>query len=224
MDPNAFKFISYGMYVVSSFKEGKLNGQIANTVFQVTAEPPMMAVSINCRNLTNEFIKCSKKFSIAVLSEKTPITMIGTFGFKCGRQVDKFSGIKYQVCSSGNPKILDYNLAHFDLEVVQSIELGSHTLFIGKVVESEVLAEGQPMTYDFYHTIKGGKTQQNAPTYIQKEKPMKKYTCTVCGYEYDPDVGDPDNGIKPGTSFESLPDDWICPVCGAAKDAFEPED
>jgi len=168
MDPNAFRLISYGMYVVSSFREGKLNGQIANTVFQVTAEPPMMAISLNCQNLTNEFIKSSKKFSVSVLSQETPLTTIGTFGFKCGRQVDKFSGVKYQICSSGNPKILDYSLAHFDLEVVQSIELGTHTLFIGKVVESEILAEGQPMTYDYYHRIKGGKTQKNAPSYIAK--------------------------------------------------------
>ena len=168
MDPNAFRLISYGMYVVSSFREGKLNGQIANTVFQVTAEPPLMAVSLNCQNLTNEFIKSSQKFAIAVLSQETPLTTIGTFGFKCGRQVDKFSGVKYQICSSGNPKILDYSLAHFDLEVVQSVELGSHTLFIGKVVESETLGEGLPMTYDYYHRIKGGKTQKNAPSYIVK--------------------------------------------------------
>ncbi len=168
MDAKAFNRISYGMYVVSSFRDGKLNGQIANTVFQVTAQPPLMAVSINCQNLTNEFIKSSKKFSISVLAEETPLTMIGTFGFKCGRQVDKFSGIKYQICSSGNPKILEDSLAHFDLEVVQSVELGTHTLFIGKVVEAEVLAEGRPMTYEYYHRIKGGKTQQNAPTYIAK--------------------------------------------------------
>jgi ferric-chelate reductase [NAD(P)H] len=168
MDPKAFRLISYGMYVVSSFREGKLNGQIANTVFQVTAQPPLMAVSLNCQNLTNEFIKSSKKFSISVLSQETPLTTIGTFGFKCGRHVDKFSGVNYQICSSGNPKILEYSLAHFDLEVVQSVELGSHTLFIGKVVESEVLAEGQPMTYDYYHKVKGGKTHQNAPSYIVK--------------------------------------------------------
>ena len=58
----------------------------------------------------------------------------------------------------------------------------------------------------------------------RKGKAMKKYTCTVCGYEYDPVAGDPDNGVKPGTAFNDLPDDWVCPVCGADKDAFEPED
>jgi len=167
MDAKAFNLISYGMYVVSSFRDGKLNGQIANTVFQVTAEPPLMAVSLNCQNFTNELIKSSHKFSISVLAEDTPLTMIGTFGFKCGRQVDKFSGMKYELCSSGNPKLFDHSLAHFDLEVVQSVELGTHTLFIGKVVEAEVLAEGRPMTYEYYHRIKGGKTQQNAPTFIK---------------------------------------------------------
>ncbi|MBI5806667.1 flavin reductase [candidate division TA06 bacterium] len=167
MDKNAFRLISYGMYLVSSYGPGKLNGQIANTVFQVTAEPPLMAVSLNCLNYTTELIKGSRKFSIAVLSQEAPLTLIGTFGFKCGRQVDKFSGMKYETCPSGNPKLLEYSLAHFDIEVTQTVELGSHTLFIGKAVESQILAEGQPMTYEYYHKIKGGKTQQNAPSYIK---------------------------------------------------------
>lgn len=167
MDKNAFRLISYGMYVVSSFGVDKLNGQIATTVFQVTSEPPMIAVSLNCQNLTNELIKKSRKFSVAVLSQEAPLTLIGTFGFKCGRDVDKFSGVKYEVCSSGNPKLLEYSLAHFDIEVTQTVELGSHTLFIGKVVESQILDEGQPMTYEYYHKIKGGKIQQNAPSYVK---------------------------------------------------------
>lgn len=174
MDKKAFNLISYGMYVVSSYGTStelgaspKLNGQIATTVFQVTSEPPMIAVSLNCQNLTNELIKKSRKFSVAVLSQEAPLTLIGTFGFKCGRQVDKFSGVKYEVCSSGNPKLLEYSLAHFDVEVTQTVELGSHTLFIGKVAESQILAEGQPMTYEYYHQIKGGKIQQNAPSYVK---------------------------------------------------------
>lgn len=169
MDLNAFRSISYGMYIVSSFRDGRLNGQIANTVFQVAAEPPLLAVSLNCQNLTNEFIKATNKFSVSVLSEEAPLTLIGNFGFKCGRQVDKFNGIKHEICSSGNPKILEYSLAHFDVEVTQSVELGTHTLFIGRVVESEVLAQGHPMTYEYYHKIKGGKTQKNAPSFIKQQ-------------------------------------------------------
>lgn len=59
---------------------------------------------------------------------------------------------------------------------------------------------------------------------ISRRIAMKKYECVVCGYVYDPEEGDPDNGIEPGTPFEDLPDDWICPDCGASKDDFEPLD
>jgi rubredoxin len=85
------------------------------------------------------------------------------------------------------------------------------------------------MTYEFYHQVKGGKSPKNAPTYIgdkgnnkdKETKKMAKYKCTVCGYIYDPEKGDPDSGIKPGTSFEKIPEDWVCPVCGVSKDQFE---
>jgi rubredoxin len=93
------------------------------------------------------------------------------------------------------------------------------------------MTQDKLMTYENYHEIKGGKSPKNAPTYIKEEEKeikkevekMEKYICTVCGYTYDPEKGDPDNGIKPGTKFEDLPDNWVCPVCGAAKDAFEKE-
>jgi flavin reductase (DIM6/NTAB) family NADH-FMN oxidoreductase RutF len=168
VDNRAFGLISYGMYVVSSFGQGKLNGQIATTVFQVTADPPAVAVSLNCQNYTNELIKVSKRFSIAVLSQETPMKFIGLFGFKCGRSVEKYSGIRYEMCASGTPKLLDHSLAHLDVEVTQSIELGTHTLFIGRVIESQVMAQGTPMTYDYYHKIKGGLIQQNAPSYVKQ--------------------------------------------------------
>ena len=84
------------------------------------------------------------------------------------------------------------------------------------------------MTYAYYHEIKGGKSPKTAPTYIapdneknNREEKMARFECTVCGYVYDPEKGDPDSGVKPGTSFEEIPDDWVCPICGAGKDVFE---
>lgn len=82
------------------------------------------------------------------------------------------------------------------------------------------------MTYAYYHQVKRGSTPPSAPTYIKKKderskKGMDKYECTICGYEYDPAEGDPENDIDPGTPFENLPDDWVCPVCGADKEVFE---
>jgi flavin reductase (DIM6/NTAB) family NADH-FMN oxidoreductase RutF len=167
IDPRVFRLVSYGLYVVASFRDSRLNGQIANTVFQLTADPPLMAVSLNCQNFTHELVAESRRFSISVLSQETPLKFIGLFGFKCGRQVDKYSGIAHTVLPSGTPVIRDYCLGFFDLEVRQSIALGTHTLFIGEVMASELLASGLPMTYAYYHEIKGGRTQANAPTYIK---------------------------------------------------------
>ena len=79
------------------------------------------------------------------------------------------------------------------------------------------------MTYAYYHQVKRGTTPKTAPSYIEEEKAMEaaKYECTVCGYIYDPELGDPDGSIAPGTPFEELPDGWVCPVCGAGKSEFE---
>ena len=106
------------------------------------------------------------------------------------------------------------------------MDVGTHTAFLGKIVDAQMIKEGEPLTYAYYHQVKSGKSPKNAPTYIPHE-PVKRaadsarYRCTVCGYIYDPDQGDPGAGIKPGTSFESLPEGWVCPVCGVGKDKFE---
>ncbi|MCD6472842.1 rubredoxin [Candidatus Aerophobetes bacterium] len=226
MDLKALYRISYGLYVISSRKKGKLNGQIANTLFQLTSEPPTVAVSINKENLTHQFIDESRVFAASILSENTPLKFIGHFGFKSGREIDKLIAVNYKIGKTKAPVILDNTLAYLEAEVIKKIDVGTHTIFIGKVVEVENIKEGIPMTYAYYHEVKQGKAPKTAPTYI-KEEPKKrgrdKYRCTVCGYVYDPEKGDPDSGIKPGTSFEELPDDWICPICGAGKEEFEKE-
>ena len=90
MDKKAFYKLSYGLYIVSSMKEDKINGQIANTAFQVTSEPPTVAVSINKQNLTHEYIQASTKFTVSIISQSTPMPFIGNFSFKCGRDINKF--------------------------------------------------------------------------------------------------------------------------------------
>lgn len=222
--------ISYGMYVVSSRKGDKLNGQIANTVFQVTSEPPAVAVCINKQNLTCDCINESKAFSASILSIGTPLNFIGLFGFKGGRDLDKFKDVNYKMGSTGSPIVLDNTVGYLEVRVTRSMDVGTHTLYVGDVVEAEVVSGEEPMTYAYYHQVKGGTSPKTAPTYIKPESEpakgggMQKYKCTVCGYIYDPEKGDPDSGIKPGTPFEELPNDWVCPVCGASKDQFEKED
>jgi len=221
--------ISYGLYVVSSRKENKFNGQIANTIFQVTSEQPTIAVSINKQNLTHQFIKESRIFAVSILSKDTSMKFIGHFGFKSGREIDKFKDVNYKVDDAGVPIVLDNAVAYLVAEVIKEVDVGTHTIFIGKVLEAELLNDEEPMTYAYYHEVKQGKAPKTAPTYI-KEEPKKeagsifKYRCKVCGYVYDPEKGDPDSGIKPGTPFEELPEDWVCPICGVSKDEFEKEE
>ena len=100
-------------------------------------------------------------------------------------------------------------------------------MFIGELVDADVLTEDTCMTYEYYHQVKRGTTPKSAPSYIEKKeekKGMKKYECSVCGYVYDPTEGDPENGIAPGTAFEDLPDDWVCPICAASKEDFREVD
>lgn len=223
MDLKALHKLGYGLYVIYSKKGDRFNGQIANTVFQVCSEPPTIAVAINKLNLTNSFIAESKVFTVSILAQDTPLNFIGSFGFRSGRDVDKLQGINYKLGETGAPVVLDNTLAYLEAKVVNQLEVGTHTLFIGEIVAAEVIKEGEPMTYAYYHLVKRGSTPKTAPSYIEKETvpKMARYKCTVCGYVYDPELGDPEAGIKPGTSFEKLPDDWVCPVCGASKDKFE---
>ncbi len=232
MDKVALQKCSYGMYVVCAAKDGKLNGQIVNTVFQITSEPPTVSVSINKQNLTHEYVMASKSFTVSMLPEETPMSFIGHFGFKSGREIDKLATVKHRIGMTGAPILLENTISYLECEVAGSMDVGTHTIFIGKIVDAGVLQQGAPMTYEYYHRIKGGKAPKTAPTYVKEETPaakaaeekggsMDKYVCTICGYVYDPAEGDPASGIKAGTSFESLPDSWVCPVCGAPKSAFE---
>ena len=225
MNFKALHKLGYGLYIVSSKKGDSLNGQIANTVFQVTSEPPTIAVSINKNNLTHKFIRESKVLAVSILSRDTPLFFIGHFGFKSGRDIDKFEGVNYKMGEVQAPVVTDNTLAYLEARVTQEVDVGTHTIFIGELVGADVVKEGEPMTYAYYHQVKRGTTPKTAPSYIEERKEaapkMAKYKCTVCGYIYEPEKGDPDGGIKPGTPFEQIPDDWVCPVCGAAKSDFE---
>jgi len=235
MDLKALYSISYGIYIVSSKKEDRINGQIANTVFQTTSEPATIAVCIDKKNLTHEFITKSRVFAVSVLEQETDMKFIGRFGFKSGRDGDKFEEINYKIGETGSPIIMENTVAYMEAEVIMETDAGTHTLFVGKIVEAENIKKAIPLTYDYYHQVKRGVSPKNAPTYIPKEEEsakeinkegkelekMAKFKCTVCRYIYEPEKGDPESGVNPGTPFEGLPDDWVCPVCGAGKDDFE---
>jgi flavin reductase (DIM6/NTAB) family NADH-FMN oxidoreductase RutF/rubredoxin len=230
IDGKALWSISYGMYIVSARAGGKANGQIANAVFQVTAEPPRLAVAINKENLTNRLIRESGAFGVSVLAEDVPMELIGRFGFKSGRDIDKLAGIPFRDGALA-PLVTDHAISITEARVISEVDTGTHTLFVGEVIAAEMLASTPPLTYAGYHARKG-RAPKNAPTYqpedTQAQAPTpvaaaRRYVCGVCGHVYDPTFGDPGQGVAPGTLFENLPADWVCPVCGASRDEFSPE-
>lgn len=171
MDISALGKIVYGMYIVTSIDGDKANGQIVNTVFQVTAEPPCLAISLNKENLTCDYIRDSKVFSVTVLSTEAPLKFIGQFGFRTGRNFAKFEGVNYVRGLTGTNIVTDYAVGYFEARVSSELDLGTHILFVGDVVEAVTLSDATAMTYDYYHQIKGGLTQKNAPTFQKAEPP-----------------------------------------------------
>ncbi len=166
MDANALHKLSYGMYVVASGGPGDCNAQIANTVFQITSAPPALGLSINKLNYTHEFLEKSGVFSISVLSEEADMRFIGRFGFRCGRDFPKMEGVQFRTGVTGAPIITEKTCAFLEGKVTGSLDCGTHTLFLGEVLEAGILNEQPPMTYAHYHQVKNGKSPGTAPTYI----------------------------------------------------------
>lgn len=230
MNYEAFFKLSYGLYIVSTGDENEKRGFVANAVFQVTAEPPQFAVCCNKNNHSFELIKNSGRYSVSVLNKNASSDIIGTFGYKTGAEIDKFEKTKHIIGTTGVPIVTDECIAWFECEVVNSFDVGSHYIFIGRIVNYDMTEpEADPLTYAYYREVKKGFAPKNAPTYIDKSKlteteapktELKSYECQVCSYVYDPSIGDPDGGIAPGTPFEDIPDDWECPVCGTRKTDF----
>jgi len=244
MKLKAFHKLSYGLYLVASEYQGKKAGFIANTTFQVTSEPPQIAISCHKDNQTTRVILDSGIFSISVLKKEVNMKIIGDFGFMPSNDIDKFSGINTITAKTGAPIVLDSTVAWFDCKVVKSVDLGSHYLIIGEVLDSDEISDEEPLTYQYYREKYKMYSPKNSPTYIDKslidaENPTtvdvekanepehehifdgESYVCVICGYTYNPEEGDPSMGIPPGTSFKELPEDYKCPICNASKEYFK---
>lgn len=211
MNNNAFRNISYGVYVISTWDGERPTGCTANSAMQITSDPATIAISINHANYTNQCIEKSGRFAISILAETTDSSIIGTFGFQSGKDVNKFDSVKYEI--KDEMPIVSEGCAYITCEVINKMETDTHTVFLGKVMYADVLSQENPMTYSYYHKVVRGKSPKNAPTYIAEEKVEEsadvKYVCSVCGYVYSGD-----------TPFEELPDDYTCPICGKPKSAF----
>lgn len=237
MNQEALFKITYGLYILSASNGTKMTGHVSNTVFQITADPVRFAVATNKDNLTTSLISESKSFAISVLEQDVDLTFLGPWGFKSGRDIDKFEEVNHKIGQTGAPILLEKAIAYFECKMIESIDTGTHILFIGEVVDMDIINnDATPLTYEYYRRVIKGISPKNSPTYIKEhdepgeDKPKTEnvnkqlYQCTVCGFIYDPDEGDPDSGIPPGTAFEDIPDNWSCPVCGVTKEDFRPID
>lgn len=218
IDKKAFHSLSYGLYIITAEADGAAAGCVCNTFQQVTSEPLQVSVALNKQNATTETIRAAGRFAVSVLSQDATMELIGKFGFHCSKDVDKFADFAIERDGTGVPYVAEQAVARFSAHVVDELDLGSHILFVAEVDEAEALAAGDPMTYAYYHLVKGGKTPPKASSYLGADEPAQApaaegsgetriaWRCTICGHiEY----------------VDELPDDFECPICGMGKEVFE---
>ena len=219
-DKQAFHSLSYGMYVIGTRCDGRDYGCVANTFAEVTSSPLQVSVALNKENATTAAVRQAGRFTASCLSEQADMQLIGTFGFHTSTELDKFARHASARDEAGMPYVAEQCCAWFSARVVSELDLGTHVLFVGEVQECAKVADAAaPMTYAFYHQVKGGKTPPKASSYLGEEQPAAAsaesngaeqpkvaWRCTICGHmEY----------------VDELPDDFVCPVCGVGKEFFE---
>ncbi len=193
MDSKVMQKLSYGLFVLTAKDGDKDNGCIINTAIQVTSEPNRISIAVNKGNYTHDMVKKTGVFNISILSEDAKFDTFKHFGFQSGRDVDKAVGITYKRAANDVIYLDSAEVnAYISGKVIQTVDLGTHTLFIADVTDGEVLNTTASATYTYYFAhIKP------APGATAQES-KKGWICTICGYIYE---GDP------------LPEDFICPVC-----------
>ena len=214
MNKQIFKDISYGMYLVTTIDENNKNtGCIINTLTQITSVNPIISISLNKNNYTNSATKINKLFAISILSVDTPKELIATFGYYSSRDIDKFKNINYEI-NNNIPIIKEKTCGYIIAETINIVDCDTHDVIIAKVLNTNKTFNLEPMTYKYYQENLKGTSPKNAPTYIEEVSttPSNKYKCSLCGHIYD----DSKEKIK----FSELPEDWVCPLCGAPKSMF----
>ncbi len=206
MNNSVLNLLSYGVYVVTTLDEERSVGCIANCAMQITYDT--LCISINHDNYTNGCIKKSKKFAISILGEHVNDTVIPTFGFNSCRDIDKFE--KTKTVKIDGLDILTDSVGYVICELTGEFETETHTVFVGKMTDGDVLKQDIPMTYDYYHKVKKGKSPKAAPTYQEETSSPKTvaYKCKICGYIYEGDI-------------TKEPDTYVCPICKKDKSYFE---
>ena len=233
IDKSAFHSLSYGMYVIGTRSEGKDFGCVANTFAQVTSSPLQVSVALNKENATTAALRAAGRFTASCLSEDASMELIGTFGFRSSTELDKFAQHASSRDAAGMPYVAEVCCAWFSAKVTGELDLGTHVLFIGEVDESQkVEGAASPMTYAFYHQVKGGKTPPKASSYLGDEEPAPALASVREGSENESAAASKVGDAAPKVGWrcticghieyvDELPDDFECPICGVGKEMFE---
>ena len=200
MQKDALRQLSYGLFVLTTQEGGRDNGCIVNTVAQVADDPVQIIVAVNKQNLTHDMILQSGVFNVSILSEKASFDIFKHWGFQSGRQVDKLQEIEYSRSQNGLVYLTEGCNGFLSAKVLETKDLGSHTLFVAEVIDGDKLSSDPSATYAYYH--------QNIKPKAQPQK-KKGFICTICGYIYEGDT---------------LPEDFICPLCKHPASDFKPLD
>lgn len=210
MDETAIFKLSYGLFFLGAKFDNSKNICVVNTVMQVTQEPLRISVTVLKGNYTAELIQKSQNFSVCVMSHDANLDDIAHFGQQSGRNVDKLSGYDVQTDKLGNPLYINGCCASLCAKVIETIDLGTHFLFIADLVDAKNLSSAKPLTYSDYRLIKAGTLKPHETENSEENKTTKEtFQCSVCHYIYDGDI-----------PFEDLPDDYVCPICKKPKSAF----
>ena len=203
MDQKAMYRLSYGLFVLTANSNGKHNGCIINTGIQVTSQPNRISIAVNKANYTHDLIMENRKFNISIISQDASFDLFKRFGFQSGREVDKFTGFAgYKKGLNDVNYITEGTNAYISAWVEQTVDLGTHTLFIAAVTNMEVLSNVPSATYEYYQN-----SIKPKPQALEGPKEGKTvWVCKICGYEYE---------------GEQIPDDFICPLCKHPASDFE---
>ena len=167
MDEKALYKVTYGLYIVSAQAEGKASGCVVNTLTQVTSSPVQLAVTVNKENLTAQLIRQAGRFAAVALDQRADLPFIGRFGFRSGRDIEKFDASAPKD-AAGTPYPAENACARYSCRLVQTLDLGTHLMFIGEAEEAEILSDAEPLTYGYYRTVIKGGTPKTAPSYQEK--------------------------------------------------------
>lgn len=189
--------LSYGLFVLTAKEGDKDNGCIINTAMQITDKPLQIAVCVNKSNFTHDMIIKSREFNLSVLSEKANFEIFKRFGFSSGRDTDKFSDYSnIKRSENGVLYVTETVNAFMSAKVTSVVDCGTHSMFVAEITEAQVLNDDKSVTYEYYF----------ANIKPKPEKKKKGFVCKICGYVYE---------------GETLPEDFICPLCKHPASDFE---